>query len=95
VERAAFRVAQLALDNVVRHAPGASVAVRVAVTPTHVRVHVEDDADGPPVDEAGAARRGRRGLADMRAEAQAAGASLELGRGPDDRGTAVTFRWDA
>ena len=32
VERAAFRVTQLALDNVVRHAPGASVSVRLAAT---------------------------------------------------------------
>ncbi len=95
VERAAFRVAQLALDNVVRHAPGASVAVRVAVAPGRVHVRVEDDADGPPIDEAGAARRGRRGLADMRAEAQATGASLEIGRGAGGRGTAIDYRWDA
>jgi len=95
VERAAFRVAQLALDNVVRHAPHASVAIRVAVAASHVRVHVEDDHDGPPVDEAAAARRGRRGLADMRAEARAAGGSLEIGRGAGDRGTAIDFRWDA
>jgi signal transduction histidine kinase len=95
VERAAFRVAQLALDNVVRHAPGASVAVRVAVAPGRVHVRVEDDAEGPPIDEAGAARRGRRGLADMRAEAQATGASLQIGRGAGDRGTAIDYRWDA
>jgi signal transduction histidine kinase len=95
VERAAFRVAQLALDNVVRHAPGASVAVRVAVAPGHVHVGVEDDADGPPIDEAGAARRGRRGLADMRAEAQATGASLDIGPGAGGRGTAIDYRWDA
>ena len=95
VERAAFRVAQLALDNVVRHAPGASVAVRVAVAPGRVHVRVEDDGEGPPIDEAGAARRGRRGLADMRAEAQATGASLQVGRGAGDRGTAIDYRWDA
>jgi signal transduction histidine kinase len=95
VERAAFRVAQLALDNVVRHAPGASVALRVAVAPGHVQVRIEDDGEGPPIDEAGAARRGRRGLADMRAEAQATGASIEIGRGADDHGTAIAYRWDA
>ena len=94
VERAAFRVAQLALDNVVRHAPGAWVVVRVAVAPGQVHVRIEDDADGPPVDETGAARRGRRGLADMRAEAQATGASLQIGRGTGDRGTAIDYRWD-
>lgn len=95
VERAAFRVAQLALDNVVRHAPGASVAVAVSVAPTQVHVRLVDDGDRPPIDEAAAARRGRRGVADMRAEARACGAMLDIGPGPAGRGTAVAFRWDA
>ena len=95
VERAAFRVAQLALDNVVRHAPSATAAIRVSVQPTAVRLRIEDDGDGPAVDEAAAARSGRRGIADMRAEARAAGAELEVGRGAGGRGTAVEFRWPA
>ncbi len=93
VERAAFRVAQLALDNVIRHAPGATARVTVAASPSAVRLRIEDDGDGPPVDEAAARRGGRRGIADMRAEARACGATLELGRGPGDRGTAVELRW--
>ena len=93
VERAAFRVAQLAMDNVLRHAPGASVAVHVLVTPSAVRLRIEDDGSGPPVDESAAARGGRRGIADMRAEATACGATLAIGRGPDERGTAVAFAW--
>ncbi|HEY3333878.1 MAG TPA: ATP-binding protein [Candidatus Limnocylindrales bacterium] len=93
VERAAFRVAQLALDNVVRHAPGASVAVVLAADAGHVRLRVEDDGSGPPIDEAVAARGGRRGLADMRAEARACGAALDVGRGPGDAGTAIGFLW--
>jgi signal transduction histidine kinase len=95
VERAAFRVAQLALDNVVRHAPGARARVSVGVAPRAVRLTVEDDGGGPPVDEAAAARAGRRGLADMRAEARACGATLEVGRGAGGRGTAIRFRWPA
>ena len=95
VERAAFRVAQLALDNVVRHAPAATTVIRVTVRPAAVRLRIEDDGDGPPVDEAAAARSGRRGIADMRAEARAAGAALEVGRGSGGRGTAVEFRWPA
>lgn len=95
VERAAFRVAQLALDNVVRHAPGANARVGVAVTAGAVRLSIEDDGDGPPVDETAAARAGRRGIADMRAEARACGAVLEVGRGPGGRGTAIRFRWPA
>ena len=94
VERAAFRVAQLALDNVVRHAAGSSVAVAVSVGSAHVHVRLEDDADGPAIDEAAAARRGRRGLADMRAEAAACRATLDVGRGTGGRGTAIDFRWE-
>ena len=93
VERAAFRIAQLALDNVIRHAPGAAVVVSLAVRPDAVRLAIEDDGDGPPVDEAAATRTGRRGIADMRAEAQACGAALEIGRGRGDRGASIRFRW--
>jgi signal transduction histidine kinase len=93
VERAAFRVAQLALDNVVRHAPGSSVRVSVAATPDVVRLTIMDDGDGPPIDEAAAARAGRRGIADMRAEARACGAALQIVRGRGDRGTVVRFHW--
>ncbi|HET7827971.1 MAG TPA: hypothetical protein VFL03_00310 [Candidatus Limnocylindrales bacterium] len=94
VERAAFRVVQLALDNVVRHAPGSTVAVGVSVGAARVHVRLVDDADVPPIDEAAAARRGRRGLADMRAEAAACGARLDIGPGTSGRGTAIDFRWD-
>jgi signal transduction histidine kinase len=94
-ERAAFRVAQLALDNVIRHAPGSTVTASVAVSAVAIRLDIVDDGDGPPVDENAAARSGRRGLADMRAETHACGASLEVGRGPGDHGTAIRFRWPA
>jgi signal transduction histidine kinase len=93
VERAAFRVAQLALDNVVRHAPGSTVLVSVTASAAAVRLRVADDGDGPPVDEAAAMRGGRRGIADMRAEARSCGASLEVGRGAGGQGTAVELRW--
>ncbi|MEW6225766.1 MAG: hypothetical protein AB1627_14175 [Chloroflexota bacterium] len=95
VERAAFRVAQLAFDNVIRHAPGSTVTATVAVSPALIRLDIVDDGPGPAVDESVAARSGRRGIADMRAETRAAGATLEVGRGPGDRGTAVRFRWPA
>ena len=95
VERAAFRIAQLALDNVVRHAPGATVRVAVAAGSTGVRLRVVDDASSPPIDETGALRRGRRGIADMRAEARACGAAVEVGRGRDDLGTLIGLRWPA
>ena len=94
-ERAAFRVAQLALDNVVRHAPASTAQVSVAVGPRLIRLRVEDDADSAPIDEAAAARSGRRGISDMRAEAAACGGALEVWRGAGDRGTAIVFRWPA
>ena len=94
VERAAFRVAQLALENVIRHAPGSVARVSVASSTRAVRLRIEDDGDGPPVDEAAARRAGRRGIADMRAEAQACGARLELGTGAEGRGTAVELLAD-
>jgi signal transduction histidine kinase len=93
VERAAFRVAQLALDNVVRHAPGSTARVGVATSASAVRLRIEDDGIGPAVDEAAARRSGRRGIADMRAEAQACGAALSIGRGDGGSGTAVELRW--
>jgi signal transduction histidine kinase len=95
VERAAFRVAQLALDNVVRHAPRAAVCIRLASAAGHVRLRIADDADSPQIDEAAAARGGRRGIADMRAEARACGGSLGVGRASEDRGTAIDFGWPA
>jgi signal transduction histidine kinase len=95
VERAAFRIAQLALDNVVRHAPGSVARVVVEVRRSAVRLQIADDGAGPPVDEAAAARAGRRGVADMRAEAAACGGSLWLGGGPGGRGVVVQFGWPA
>jgi signal transduction histidine kinase len=92
-ERAAFRVAQLALDNVVRHAPASTAQVSLAVGPRLIRLRVEDDADSAPIDEAAATRSGRRGIADMRAEAAACRGALEVWRGAGDRGTAIVFRW--
>ncbi len=94
VERAAFRVAQLALDNVVRHAPGSLARIAVDVRTAAVELLIEDDGHGPPADEDAAARGGRRGIADMRAEARACGGVLEIGPRPT-HGTAVTFRWPA
>jgi signal transduction histidine kinase len=95
VERAAFRIAQLALDNVLRHAPGHRALVRVAISPTVVEMRIEDDGDGPMIDEAAAARDGRRGIADMRSEAAGCGGMLEVGRARTSAGMTVAFRWPA
>ena len=92
-ERAAFRVAQLALDNVVRHVPEGVAVVTIAVAPAEIRLRIEDDGPSRRIDEAAAVRAGRRGIADMRAEAASCGGTLALGPGSGGRGTAVAFDW--
>jgi signal transduction histidine kinase len=99
-------VAGLALENVIRHAPGSEATVQVRVGSDRVHMVVADDGPGLPPDiERSAAAAGRRGLADMVAEASGCGASLWVGRGagasvaPDKAttvtGTTVTFDWPA
>ncbi len=96
VAAAAFRVAQLALENVVRHAPGAEARLAVATRSDRVRLVIADDGPGiAPTAHRDAIAAGRRGLADMDAEAARCGASLVVGRSPSGIGTVVTFDWPA
>ncbi len=70
VAAAAFRVAGLALENVIRHAPGCQATVEVQVAGDRVHLAIADDGPGLPTDiERTAAGAGHRGLADMVAEA--------------------------
>ena len=93
---AALRVVRLALDNVIRHAPGAHVLLTVEAGGDAVRLTVVDDGPGLRADaHQEAARAGRRGLADMATEAAATGASLEVGRADPSGGTRVVFGWRA
>jgi signal transduction histidine kinase len=93
VERAAYRVLQLALDNVIRHSQAANASVAIAGDSRSLELVVADDGRG--IDRSDAARAmsaGRLGLADMRNEAESVGASLEIApRSP--RGTVVSMRW--
>ena len=95
VAAAAFRVAALALGNVVRHAPGSQAAIRVATARDQLQLSICDD--GPGLDDAAvsAARAaGRRGIRDMVTETGACGAGLTL-RPNAGGGTCVDFRWSA
>jgi signal transduction histidine kinase len=96
VASAAFRVAVLALSNIAYHAPESHTTVRVRSEPRWVELSIVDD--GPGISDAAlaAARaQGRRGMADMAAEAAACGAIVEVGPGPEEAGTAVSFWWEA
>lgn len=95
VEAAAFRIAQLAIDNVVRHAPAASAGMELTNEPGRLRLVIRDDGPGLASDASRlAAASGRRGLADMRAEAQACGGSVVVESADGvGGGTVVRFSW--
>ena len=94
-ERAAFRVALLAVDNAVRHAPGAAISIRVRVGRGRVTLRIEDDGPGMHADAAATPVGEHRGLADLRAEAEAVGANVAFGTRPGQVGSSVAFDWTA
>jgi signal transduction histidine kinase len=75
-EEAAYRIAQEALHNALRHGSPSTVEVRLGASGGAVRLEVADDGRGFDVGPAGAA--GRLGLSSMRDRARAAGGRLEL-----------------
>ena len=89
VERAVFRIALLALDNVVRHADGSHATVRLTTNVGSLRLEVNDDGSGF---EAATSRPAPgRGLVDMRSEATAAGVALTIAASRG--GTRIELRW--
>ncbi|WP_460070290.1 sensor histidine kinase [Streptomyces sp. YKOK-I1] len=85
--QAVRRVAQEALTNVRKHAPGAKVRVRLEYEPHEVILDVRDSG-GSPGELAAAG--GGYGLLGMRERAELLGGSLEAG--PDEEGFVVTLR---
>jgi signal transduction histidine kinase len=79
VDLAAYRIAQEALTNVARHAPGRPARVEVAFDDDGVTVMVSNPTAGgaPGEPEAG------NGIVGMRERATALGGTLEAGRGSD------------
>jgi signal transduction histidine kinase len=82
---ALFRIAQEALNNVLKHASAAAVRVEVALGGNDVVLSVQDDGGGFDVSQA---PRGRLGMTTMRERAEAAGGRLEFESAPG-RGTRV------
>ncbi|MFD9135321.1 sensor histidine kinase [Streptomyces bottropensis] len=82
VDLCAYRVVQEALTNVLKHAPGASVEVRLRYEPHHVTVSVKDDGEG--VIPARVRTGSGHGLLGMRERAKLYGGEIDIG--PQDQG---------
>jgi signal transduction histidine kinase len=95
VERAGFRIAQLAVENAVRHARASAIRLEVLVCADRLGLRISDDGVGLPLPAGpGTMRADHFGLADMRAQADAVAARLEVTAG-GERGTTVAFHWAA
>jgi signal transduction histidine kinase len=81
---AVYRLVQEALTNVLRHAPGATTSLTVAVT-DEVRVEVDDDGGGGPADAG-------NGISGMRERVSALGGTVEVGPRADGTGWSVACR---
>ncbi|MEO5941254.1 MAG: ATP-binding protein [Candidatus Limnocylindrales bacterium] len=94
IERAAWRVAQIAVDNAARHAEASDVTVTISSEPERVVLAVADDGRGFDPSVAGAVRVGARGLADATRRARAVGATIRI-EARIGGGTMVVFDWTA
>ncbi|HYR61036.1 MAG TPA: sensor histidine kinase [Actinomycetota bacterium] len=79
LDLAAYRVAQEALTNVIRHAAATTVWLRLTYAASELRLRIEDDGRGPAVGEPAG---GGSGIAGMRERAAALGGELRTGRRP-------------
>ena len=93
VERAAFRIAQLAIENALQHAAPTRLELEVLARSDEVRISVVDDGRGFAM---AAARRGRDhvGISDMRSQAETVHGEVQV-VSPPTGGTMVTFAWPA
>lgn len=93
VEVTALRVAQGAIDNVLRHASADSFRVRLDVGRRHLRMEIEDDGVG--VDHDAARGDGLHlGIRAMEARAKDVGAAVTFSSNRAS-GTLVRFQWPA
>ena len=84
-----YRIAQEALQNVVKHAPGADVHLKVFQTSDQLVLHLQDSGPGFSVQKVRG--RGGLGLISMQERAQLAGGWLQLLSNPGE-GTTVLVR---
>jgi PAS domain S-box-containing protein len=91
MEIALFRVAQEALNNVVKHARASRVEITLGRVRSEYVMTVEDDGVGFDAAEDSAARQAGLGMVTMRERTQALGGILEVRAGRGD-GTRLTVR---
>jgi two-component system nitrate/nitrite sensor histidine kinase NarX len=89
VQVALYRIAQEALNNMMKHAQATEAQVRLSVAPEGIGLHISDDGRGF---DPGAVAPEHLGLRIMRERAQAIGAVLEIVSAPA-RGTTLSVRW--
>jgi signal transduction histidine kinase len=82
VDRAAYRIAQEALTNALRHAGPASAVVSVRYESDGLVVEVLDDGRGPQLGDGELEPGGGHGIAGMRERALALGGELDAGSDP-------------
>ena len=93
VERAAFRIAQLAVENAIQHAGPSRLAIDVLARHDRLTISVADDGHWVSP-AAGDRRRDHVGIADMRSEADQVRGAVEV-RPSQGGGTTVQFAWPA
>jgi len=95
IERTAWRIAQVALDNAVRHAAAKEITLKVSASAERIGLEIADDGRGfTSTTATEAVRTGSRGLADLARRAASVGGSLVVEpRQPS--GTSVRFDWPA
>jgi signal transduction histidine kinase len=89
VKVALYRIAQEALNNVVKHAQADRATVDLRATAKGLRLSIRDDGYGFDLEEI---PQGHFGLGNMRERAEAIGAALEIESQPG-RGTQVVVTW--
>jgi signal transduction histidine kinase len=94
IERTAWRVAQIAVDNAAKHAQASTIRLTVGVDVDRVTLVIADDGRGFDATAPGGIRFGARGLADANRRALAIGAAIRI-EARTGGGTTVAFDWVA
>jgi signal transduction histidine kinase len=91
-ELALYRMAQEALNNVVRHAQASQSTLKIDFAPKTVTLHIQDNGQGfiPPESPAELAPQGHYGLLGIHERAELIGAQLEIQSAPQ-AGTHITI----